>query len=225
MTLEDAIEEVMTRPTQASDRLGALADYVKDQLSDHGLPGAIGGTGGELRVPGLARQKDWDVAYEFAGKYRLLVSLKSMWKNAGGTIPNRIDDHIGEIANVQQLRPEIVIGYVVLFDITADSRRQHDGLMWSEFFEQAIGRIAIRKAPLWNQGLLEGFWFIRFDSRRPVGQRIVDQTVVSQEGTRFFNTLLAELKLREPAVPFSRPIIVPALGDQSPSGPRAGEPE
>lgn len=225
MTLEEAIEAVMARPTQASDRLRALADYVKGQLADHGLPGAIGGTGGELCVPGLARQKDWDVAYEFAGKYRLLISLKSMWKNAGGTIPNRIDDHIGEVANVQQLRPEIVIGYVVLFDVTADSRRKHDGLLWSEFFERAIGRIAIRKAPLWNQGLLEGVWFIRFDSRQPFGHRIVNQRIVMEEGIRFFNVLLAELKLREPAIPFSKPIITPSLGDQSPTGPKAGEPD
>jgi hypothetical protein len=31
---------------------------------------------------------------------------------------------MGQIANVQQLRPEIVIGYIVLFDTVADSRRQ-----------------------------------------------------------------------------------------------------
>jgi hypothetical protein len=225
VTLEDAIEAVIARPTQSSDRLQALADYVKDRLADHGLPGAIGGTGGELCVPGLARQKDWDVAYEFAGKYRLLISLKSMWKNAAGTVPNRIDDHIGEIANVQQLRPEIVIGYVVLFDVSADSRRRHDGLQWSEFFEQAIARIAIRKAPLWNQGLLEGAWFIRFDSRRPFGDRIVNQTLTNDSGIRFFNVLLAELKLREPAIPFSKRIITPALGDQSPLGPKIGDVE
>ncbi|HEX5385595.1 MAG TPA: hypothetical protein VFW66_02725, partial [Gemmatimonadales bacterium] len=108
MTLEDVVDAVMLRPVQSPDRLLALANYVKAQLAEHGLPNASGGTGGELCVPGLARQKNWDVAYEFAGKYRLLISLKSMWSNAAGTVPNRIDDHMGEIANVQQLHPEIV---------------------------------------------------------------------------------------------------------------------
>lgn len=141
MTLEEAIDRIVQRPAQSPDRLLDLADYLREQLARHGLPGAIGGTGGELRGQGLAREKDWDVAYEFAGKFRLLISLKSMWRNAAGTIPNRLDDHMGEIANVQQIRPEIVIGYVVLFDTVADSRRK-DGLQWSEYFERAIGRIA-----------------------------------------------------------------------------------
>lgn len=211
VTLEEAIHAIMLKPTQSPDRLLAMADYVKQQLADHGLPNASGGSGGELRVPGLARQKDWDVAYEFAGKYRLLISLKSMWRNAAGTIPNRIDDHMGEIANVQQLRPEIVIGYIVLFDLVADSKRKEDGLMWSEFFEAAIKRIAIRRAPLWNQGLLEGAWFIRFDSRLPSGQRVLEPQQVAREGTTFFHGLLAELKLREPAVPFSKPVIAPGF--------------
>ena len=173
MDLEPVIDAIMKRPTQSPDRLKALADFVIEQLKLNGLPGAIGGTTGELRVAGLAREKTWDVAYEFAGKFRLLVSLKSMWKNAAGTIPNRLDDHMGEIANIQQLRPEMVIGYVVVFDVIADSRRQ-DGKSWSEYFENALKNIAIRKAPLWNQGLLEGFWFIRIDSQKTLGQRVVD---------------------------------------------------
>ncbi len=146
MDLEPIIDAIIKKPTQSPDRLRALADCVIDQLKLHGLPGAIGGSTGELRVAGLARKKDWDVAYDFAGKFRLLISLKSMWKNAAGTIPNRLDDHMGEIANIQQLRPEIVIGYVVLFDLVADSRRK-DGILWSDYFEQALKKIAIRKAP------------------------------------------------------------------------------
>jgi hypothetical protein len=199
--LEPVIEAIMKKPAQSPDRLKALADFVIAQLKLHGLPGAIGGSGGELRVAGLAREKTWDVAYEFTGKFRLLVSLKSMWKNAAGTIPNRLDDHMGETANIQQLRPEVVIGYVVVFDMNADSQRQ-DGTSWSQYFENALKNIAIRKAPLWNQGLLEGFWFIRIDSLQAPGKRVVDPTRIAVEGTAFFESLLKELKLREPAIPF-----------------------
>jgi hypothetical protein len=97
--------------------------------------------------------------------------------------------------------PKIVIGYVVVFDVTTDGRRQ-DGLMWSEYFEHALGKIAIRKAPLWNQGLLEGFWFIRIDSQKPVGSRVLDPDRVAAQGTAFFGALISELRRREPAIPF-----------------------
>jgi hypothetical protein len=197
--IEAVIDTVIKKPPQSSDRLLALADFVISQLAIQGLPGAQGGSARELKVAGLARVKNWDVAYEFAGKFRLLVSLKSMWKNAGGSIPNRLDDHMGEIANVQQLRPEIVIGYIVLFDVKADGRRQ-DGVMWSDYFEQSLRKIAIRKAPLWNQGLLEGFWFIRIDSRKPSGQRVVDPAAVIVDGNTFFTALISELRRREPAI-------------------------
>ncbi len=206
MKLEDVVEAIMQRPTQSPHRLQTLADYLRELLAQHGLSGAKGGSEAELRVEGLARDKDWDIAYEFAGKFRLLISLKSMWKNAAGTVPNRLDDHMGELANIQQMRPEIVIGYVVLFDVQADSVRAADGLTWSEYFKQRIERIAIRKAPLWNQGLLEGSWFIRIDSARPHGARILEPDETEERGTRFIRDLLSELKRREPAIPFTRPI-------------------
>jgi hypothetical protein len=206
MTLEDVLDQIIPRHPQDSKRLAPLADYVKEKLAQYGLPGVSGGTGGELPVRGLARTKDWDVAYNFAGKDRLLISLKSIWRNASGTVPNRIDDLMGESANAQQLSPEIVIGYVLLFDARADSPRREDKRSWSTFFEEAVKRIAIRKAPLWNQGLIEGTWFIKFDSSRALGSRILEPEKVAQEGHEFIVALLQELKRREPAIPFSGPI-------------------
>ena len=206
MTLEDALTDIVSRPTQASNRLSALADYLRAKFEEYGLPNVRGGSGGELRIRGLARAKDWDVAYNFAGKDRLLVSLKSIWSNAGGTIPNRLDDLMGEAANIQQMAPEIVIGYIMLFDIQADSVRKEDRNTWSEYFEIALKRIAIRKAPLWNQGLVEGIWFMKFDSQQPHGSRILDSAKTANEEQEFFLSLLRELVLREPAIPFTKPI-------------------
>ena len=156
-SLEAVIERLLALLSTSTLRLQALADYLIYLLKRAGLPTATGGSERELPVPGLARIKNWDVAYEFAGKFRLLISQKSMLKNISGTVPNRLDDLQGELANVQQLRPEIVIGYVILFDVAQDSKRK-DGVMWSDYFEAALKRIAIRRAPLWNQGLLEGLW-------------------------------------------------------------------
>jgi hypothetical protein len=202
--LEEVIDKIMGRAVQASDRLEALADHVREQLTEYGLPGARGGSEGELRIKGLAREKDWDVAYDFAGKKRLLISLKSIWKNPSGVVPNRLDDLMGETANIQQFSPEIVIGYVLLFDTSIDTRRKGDRLLWSEFLEAGLTRIAIRKAPLWNQGLLEAFWFIRIDSAKPKGSRVIDSEGTQVKGEQFFGSLLAELRLREPAIPFAK---------------------
>lgn len=203
MTLEGVIDEIMKRDARDAGRLAPLADFAAREFARFGLPGVKGGTGGELKIQGLARPKAWDVAYDFAGKRRLLVSLKSIWANASGTVPNRIDDLMGETANVQQMSPEIVTGYILLFDAQADSVRREDQKHWSDFFEESVKKITIRKAPLWNQGLLEGCWFIKFDTRRPAGQRIELPPKVEAEGERFFRSLLAELRLREPAIPLA----------------------
>lgn len=206
MDLAAVIDEIAKKRKTDSSRLDPLANYAKEQLRVFGLPDVRGGTGGELDVAGLARRKAWDVAYEFSGKFRLLVSLKSMWKNASGSVPNRLDDLMGEAANVQQLAPELVIGYILVFDSVADSVRREDGLLWSEYFEGAVKRIAVRGAPLWNQGLLEASWFIHIDSRKPDGDRLVDAEKAMVEGDQFFRSLLKKLKQREPAIPFTRDV-------------------
>ena len=63
---------------------------------------------------------------------------------APSTVLPDFDDLQGEIANVQQLRPEMVIGYVILFDMAQDSTRNEDGEPWSVYFEAALQRMAIR---------------------------------------------------------------------------------
>ena len=67
-------------------------------------------------------------------------------------------------------------------------------------FKSNLGNIAIRRAPLWNQGLLEGVWLIRVDSRNPIGSRIVETSSVDAEGVNFFKALIDELYRREPTL-------------------------
>jgi hypothetical protein len=198
--LETVIDQIIQRHPKDSGRLQPLANYLIERFSHHGLPGLTGGSTSELRIPGLARHKDWDVAYDFAGKPRLLVSLKSIWANAGGTVPNRLDDLMGESANAQQMSPELVIGYVMLFDTVCDKTRKEDQRSWSAFLEERLSRISIRKAPLWNQGLIEGSWLLRFNSNAAKGSRVPNLSTASAAGDGFIQALLAELHLREPAI-------------------------
>jgi hypothetical protein len=92
----------------------------------------------------------------------------------------------------------------VLFDKQADSVRQKDSMTWSRYFESRLQAISIRRAPMWNQGLLEGHWFIRFDSHCQAGERLIDPDVTLRRGQAFVRALVDELRRREPAVPFGK---------------------
>jgi hypothetical protein len=199
-TLNEAVDDLLSRQTQDAGRLNSLAGYCIAAFEANGLPGLQGGDAGEAGIRGIARDKDWDLAYLFAGKPRLLISLKSILRNLAGTIPNRLDDLLGEAANVQQFSPELVTGYVVIIDEAANSIRRGGGT-WIDFLETALHKIAIRRAPLWNQGLIEGVWTIRIDSRRPAGNRVLDLPLTSAQGQGFVERLVTELRLREPAIP------------------------
>lgn len=199
VTLSDAVDNLLTRSTQDSGRLNELASFCISEFARRGLVGVRGGQADEVGIRGFGRQKDWDLAYVLADKPRLLISLKSILKNLSGTVPNRLDDLMGEAANVQQLQPEVVIGYVVIMD-QAEDRLRRDGITWCDHFEKNLRKIAIRKAPLWNQGLIEAIWLIRIDSRLPPGQRIVDIEDMDGKGTDLFSALLSELYLREPTL-------------------------
>jgi hypothetical protein len=200
VTLADAVDDLFGRATQDSGRLDKLAAYCVEMFAGTGLPGVRGGKADEVGIRGLGRQKDWDLAYVLAGKPRLLVSLKSILKNLKGVAPNRLDDLMGEAANVQQLSPEIVIGYVVLVDEADNSLRRGGPETWIDHFKSNLDRIAIRRAPLWNQGLLEAVWLVRIDSRKAPGQRVVDTYSADAEGANFFKALVDELYLREPTL-------------------------
>jgi hypothetical protein len=200
VSLSDAVDDLLRRQTQDPGRLNKLADYCKEAFEREGLPGLRGGKADEVGIRGLGRQKDWDLAYVLAGKPRLLISLKSILKNLAGTVPNRLDDLMGEAANVQQLSPEIVIGYVVIMDEHSDSLRRDGKGTWSDHFEANLRSIAIRRAPLWNQGLIEGAWLIRINSSRLVGQRVSNAVDMDAKGTTFFRALRDELYLREPTL-------------------------
>ena len=199
VSLSDAVDDLLSRKTQDSGRLNSLAQYCIEAFAAAGLPGVRGGKADEVGIRGLGRQKDWDLAYVLAGKPRLLISLKSILRNLSGVVPNRLDDLMGEVANVQQLSPELVIGYVVIMDESQNSLHRTSGT-WIDHFEANLRKIAIRQAPLWNQGLVEAIWLIRIDSRNPAGERLVSAASIDAEGVGFFRALLDELYLREPTL-------------------------
>ena len=161
-SLQDAVTSlyqiaiVDARPT-ASNRLDVLAMMCIEQLDDRGITGATT----ERPVPGIGRDKRWDVVWPAEGKARLGISLKSLLKNIPGTVPNRVDDLVGEMANVQLRSPEIVTGYVVMFN-GANGKRS-DGTRWVDFFRGAVDRLSGRDAPAWAAGMMEASAVVEVD--------------------------------------------------------------
>ena len=158
LTLTDAIGDlyklaVSQEKTQSPARLSMLADFCIQELGKRGLHGAVA----EQNLPGAGRTKNWDVAWEYDGKFRLAISLKSMLKNLPGTVPNRIDDMMGEVANVQLYSPEIVTGYIMIMDISTDRYSNKHNSTWTELLRSRLEALSGRTSPSWAVATIEGY--------------------------------------------------------------------
>lgn len=198
ISAQDAVDDlyriaVAEGKKTSTARLDALAAFCLQELSRRGLTGVER----ETAIPGAGRDKLWDVAWRYDGKYRLGISLKSLLRNLGGTVPNRIDDMIGEVANAQLHSPEIVIGYVMIFNVAEDSFSEKHGSTWSALFRDRLAALSGRRSPSWTTGTVEAFVLVEVDFS--TGSSILS---ASQSFDVFFDTLIAQIKSRNPnAVP------------------------
>lgn len=194
ITAQDAVDQlfrvaVTENKATSTARLDTLAEFCVQELTRRGLHGAAK----EASIPGAGRRKRWDVAWQYDGKYRLGLSLKSILKNLGGTVPNRIDDLIGEVANAQLLSPEIVIGYVMIFNVHNDAYSSRHQSTWLELLRNRLTSLSGRRAPSWTTGTVEDFMLVEVDFGS-------DSTIrsLSQPFDTFFDTLCEQIALRNP---------------------------
>ena len=195
ITAQDAIDDlyriaVTEDKATSTSRLDVLADYCVQELTRRGLRNVEK----EASIPGAGREKKWDVAWQYDRKYRLGVSLKSLLKNLGGTVPNRIDDLVGEVANAQLHSPEIVIGYIMIFNVADDSLSQKHGSTWCDLFRERATSLSGRRPPSWTTGTVEDFVLVEvdFSSGPPM-------LATSQSFEAFFDTLVEQVTERNPA--------------------------
>ena len=121
------------------------------------------------------------------------LSLKSLLKNLGGTVPNRVDDLMGEVTNVQMYSPEIVTGYIMLFNVAEDSYSRLHGSTWSELLRNRITRLSDRRPPSWSIGMIEASLFLEVDFSE--GPLLVSGT---SDAAPFFDRLVAAVRDRNP---------------------------
>jgi len=208
--LERALQGVLRASSQDSGRQNPVADYLMGRLRTRLPPHLWPHLQREAPVPGLARKKSWDVGLvypegpELPPKPRLLLSLKSILRNPSGSWPNRLDDLVGEVSSVQMLFPEVVVGYVVVLDYGAPTKRKRveqypEGDELSPLYDRfkaGLRALSQRRPPLWAQGLVEGHWVIEVDSRKTPLLR--DPVGTLQEGEAFLDALVEALRQREP---------------------------
>lgn len=130
----------------------------------------------------------------YDGKYRLGISLKSLLKNLGGTVPNRIDDLIGEVANAQLHSPEIVIGYIMIFNVAEDSVSQKHGSTWCDLFRERATSLSGRRPTSWTTGTVEDFVLVEVDFSSGPPILATSQTF----DALFFDTLVEQVRERNP---------------------------
>ena len=170
---------------QSPARLDRLADFCVQELEARGLAGATK----ESKVPGFGREKNWDVVWSYDGKVRLAISLKSILSNLGGTVPNRVDDLMGEVANVQLQSPEVVLGYVMIINRQGDT----DDGRWAGRLRSSLSGLSGRDAPAWAPGTIEAFALVEatFDGTPQV-------VAGSEDIPILFDTLTARVAERNP---------------------------
>jgi hypothetical protein len=196
LTIKEAIESlydiaIIQGKSTSTIRLQRLAEYCVQELARRDLSEVET----EVVISGGGREKNWDVAWDLHGKYRLAISLKSILKNLAGTVPNRIDDLIGEVANVQMYSPEIVVGYIMVFDVSQDCYSKKHGTTWCDYFQQRLEDISGRKPPSWSIGMTEAFAIIKVDFSS--GPKVLTQ---EDEIQRLFDLLAKEVKRRNPSL-------------------------
>ena len=195
ISLQDSIDElyriaVIEKRTTSTLRLSRLADMCIQDLELRG----IGGAEKEVVVPGIGRDKKWDVAWRHDGKARLGISLKSLLSNIAGAVPNRADDLMGEMANVQLLSPEIVTGYVMVFNVDPKFEARGDGRRWVDVFGSYVEQLSGRRAPAWAAGMVEAAVVVEVDFSG--GPFLVSPQTLDP----FFDRLADSIKQRNPGI-------------------------
>ena len=101
---------------------------------------------------------------------------------------------MGEVTNIQMYSPEVVVGYLMVFDVSQDISTRQRGT-WCDILNQRLSRLSGRKAPAWSVGTIESFAIIRVDFSS--GARLLTP---ESDVLRMFDELVSEVKERNPSL-------------------------
>jgi hypothetical protein len=162
MKLAEAMKLFRAKHPRASNRQEAIQLFCCAEIKKRGLDAAEI----EVRMPGYYREKAWDVGLLVDGEPRLGISCKSIVSNHGGTVPNRVDDMLGEAVSLHRAYPKAVLGYLFMMSRRDESvatanrtnagggltparrkKLQEDADLWFERLVASVSIASNRKSP------------------------------------------------------------------------------
>lgn len=198
-SLEDALAEFKRRPAQAANRMAPIQDVVKAELESRLMrAGPSLEVHLERAVRGKHRSKNWDVVLYFARRPQLAISTKSIMANVAGTVPNRIDDAMGECVNVHAHDPGMVLGYLFVMNAGLASQTSRDGRSWADIFADSLASFSGRRSERDAPELFEAATLLPVDfSVQPPGVTFHPSLL---DWNAFFDVLVGQLRTRNPLV-------------------------
>lgn len=162
MDLPSAMKDFRSRHARDPNRQAAIQEFCCAELAARGIHGAVA----EVDMPATYRTKKWDVGLLVEGEPRLAISCKSIIANHGGTVPNRVDDMLGEAVSLHRAYPQAVLGYLFMMSRRDESARtakrtdelgglsaerlvklQADADIWFERLVESVSRASGRSSP------------------------------------------------------------------------------
>lgn len=197
--LPEALADFSRCPAQAANRMDPIQRVVKAQLQQLVRPlGPLGEVRLEQTIPGKHRAKTWDLAFFYARRPQLAISTKSILKNVSGTVPNRIDDAMGECVNVHAHDPGMVLGYLFVMDARSAGEATRTGRKWLDVFAEALASFSGRRSEQDAHELFEAatLLVVSFDATPPAIQfhpRLLSWV-------EFFDVLVRHVRARHPVI-------------------------
>ena len=100
---------------------------------------------------------------------------------------------IGEVTNALLHSPEVVIGYIMIFNVAEDSVSQKHRSTWCDLFRERVTSLSGRRPPSWTAGTVEDFVLVEIDFSS--GSSILKASKTFDE---FFDTLIEQVRIRNP---------------------------
>jgi hypothetical protein len=199
VALQNALADYYRRAAQASNRMAAVQTLIRLELErQFSILGPLGEVKLEASIKGKHRPKNWDVTFSYARRPQLAVSTKAIMRNPGGTVPNRIDDAMGECVNVHAHDPGMVLGYLFVMDAAHGQRPTRNGRMWTDILADSLASFSGRRSERDANELFEAATLLVVDfSAEPPGIRFHPGLLGWQE---FFDVLVGHVRARHPAI-------------------------
>jgi hypothetical protein len=193
--LQEALLDFAGRQTRAANRMVSIQRLLMGELETRFVPlGELAEVRPERIVKGKHRAKNWDVTFSYARRPQLAISTKSIMANVAGTVPNRIDDAMGECVNVHAHDPGMVLGYLFVMDAAGGQQLARSGQRWVDILAESLVTFSGRRSERDAYELFEAATLLLVDFSSPLPQVTFHPRLLGW--VEFFDVLVGHVRAR-----------------------------